>query len=119
MASKRQESGKVRFSHIIKEVCDEEGLKYNQIKPLVYKIMTRLAIYLISGKSITILGFGSIVTSWKVIKRKSFVLKAHDGRVYETPCVPKLNFKLSLDKKIDPKKNYQSLLNFIYYVREN
>lgn len=108
MAKKKRELGNARFSEIIKEVCDERNLRYDQVKPIVMDIFKKMALHLISGKSISIIGFGSIVTSLKVINRKSWSMPCHkDGKTYEVPCVPKLNFKLSLDKKIDPTKNYQ------------
>lgn len=108
MARQRKTPEKFSFKQIVKDVCDENNLKYDQVNPLVIEILKRTAIGLISGKSVSMPGFGTIITTLKVINRKSWVLPCFkDGKTYEVPCVPKLNFKLSLNKQIDPTKNYQ------------
>lgn len=107
MQKRNKDIENLRFLNVVKDVCDEKGLRYDQVKEVIYEIMHRVAIGLVNGKSTYIRGFGSIMTRIVNPRIPSYRIVLKSGRVVEGENKPKMKFSVFVDKSIDRTKNYQ------------
>jgi len=107
MQKKNKDIPNLHFLSVVKEVCDEKELRFDQVKDVILEVMKRVAFGLVQGRSTHIRGFGSITTRIAKPKIANYRIVLKDGRVVEGENKPKMRFYISLNKKIDPTKNYQ------------